>query len=132
MQTVLKNIHLRLKVSVSYLLVQIRCSRFSRDGWKCVEKDLCIDEILESDKVSNFVLQAQKATCEQTNQKCCFKIFTPPKQEIAETCSKKKGHQCLPLQSCDTEAIISKQSPTKEPSLDIRQGGIEIKHKLRL
>ena len=108
-----------------------KCSLFSRDEWKCVAKEICIDEMLEGDNVSNFVREAQAATCEQPNQKCCNKVFKPPKKEPIETCSDKKGYQCLPLQSCDTETIISKESPQNEFSLDIRQAMIEINHELR-
>ena len=129
---------------------QEQCSKYLRDGFSCVHRSECIDEVLSHSQAGLTVnlnhsigsgYNPRAAACSTSDDVCCLKTLPPIRITSEKVCDRNPGgYGCRPLTECDLDQdiledsgdseVIEPEDPSDKDTLDIRQTLFVLNHEV--
>ena len=126
------------------------CSKYSRDGFSCVNEGECLDNIMSHSQSGLPVCinhsigsdyNPKDASCPTDSDVCCYYALPPIRVTDEPVCANNPGdYGCRPLPECDLDEdiledsgegeVIEPEVPSQDGSLDIRQTQLVLNHEL--
>lgn len=120
---------------------QEQCSKYEEDGFSCIDRSECIDEVLSNSQTGlNINLNhsigsgynPRAASCPISDNVCCLKTLPPIRITAEKVCDRNPGgYGCRPLTECDLDQdiledgggndVIEPEESSDEDSVDVRQ-----------